>query len=439
MQKKRLISFMTALWNPVFCVCLCMYVLTQVQTPPVLNQEGYLERSQQSLSDPAFFFSARAFTTTLIYKVCGSNPERIVRFQKIFLVASWTLLSTTLGMLVASPFLRFLSWCVFPCMALWWNILGWSSLLLSEACSFSFFAVWLSALIVFLKKPSRLTLLVSIVVGVLFSFSKDNLPYFLLIATVLLLVSVRVCIKPFFERYSPLLKSLLFAMLLLFLVQNVSAQIGQRQQFCLVNVLLQRIFPNPEYSAWFIDRGMPVESDILKYRGQWASLENFRLFNDMQYESFMKWVLYRGTSVYAIFLVTHPDYTFRPFVKLLPVLFSYNLNLFVGLPPDIFCFRLLYAILPATSILASIALALVSFAAAIIRKRAVYVVPMVLLISLWANALFIYHADAMDVPRHCLMNMIGLECLSYMAFLLIADSVVCQKKSDCSVLFHDER
>jgi len=238
-----------------------------------------------------------------------------------------------------------------------------------------------------------------------------------------LLLSLRCCARSRFKRYGGLFKGLLLAMLLLVIIQNISAQIGRRQQFCLVNVLFQRVLPYSEYTAWFINRGMPTESGILLWKGQWASSENFRLFNDPHYETFMNWVLYRGTLTYAFFLISHPGYTFAPLIEKIPVLFSYNLNLWVGLPPDTAPFRLLYTVLPATSLPCSFALAALSLLAAVVWKRPICIVPAALLAGIWFNALFSYHADAMGDVRHCLMNMIGLECLSYMALLLIADII----------------
>jgi hypothetical protein len=426
-QKIKSVNLAGHAWTIALCACLCAYVLLQVQGPPVITGEGYLERSRLPLLDLSFFISARAFTTTLLYKICGSDPAAIVTVQKILLVAGWSFLSAAFGALIGSSVLRFCSLTIFPLMALWWNLLGWTLLLRSEACSFALFAIWLSTLLYFLKQPSRLRLGILTAMAMLFSFTKDNIPYFLIVVAVLLLVCGRLFASALFRRYAGLFKALLLAMLLLGIAQNISAQAGKRQQFCLVNVLLQRILPDPEYTAWFIKQGMPVDNSILQWKGQWASSEEFKLFKDNRYEPFMDWVLCRGTVTYARFLIEHPAYTFRPLVKNLPELFSYNLTLYAGLPPDKLCLRLLYALLPATSLLFAAALSLFSLRAATAYKRPICILPLILLLSAFCNALFVYHADAMEVPRHALMNMLCLECLSYMALLLLADIIAAEK------------
>jgi hypothetical protein len=407
--------------NILVLVAACIYGQLYIDGIPVFNHEGFVERSKNSLLGLSFFTSPRPFTVDLLYKLWGSEPEQIVIGQQCLLTLSWVILSIAIGSLLHSFALRLISAILFPCFMFWWNIFGWTFVMRSEAVSFSLFALWLATLLFFIQKPQKLPLGLLIITTFFFSFTRDNLPYALLAGTVLLLSILRKYHRSYYKKNGVLLKVLLLSMLLIFALQTLSAHLGKRHDFCLINVLLQRILVNDDYTRWFIDRGMPVDSTILQWQGKWASSDDFRLYRDPRYAHFMNWVSVKGQFTYGLFLLTHPLYTLQPLVQDLAPMFSYNLDLYTHKPPQRAFIRTLHMLLPFSSVLTALCSALLAVLVFTKTARTEALLLAVLVATVFFNALFIYHADAMEVPRHSIMNMIALECLTYTGFLLLAD------------------
>jgi len=267
-------------------------------------------------------------------------------------------------------------------------------------------------------------LVLLIITTFFFSFTRDNLPYALLFCTGLLLLLLKKYHCSFYTQYARLLKTLLLSVILIFSLQTLSAHLGKRHEFCLINVLLQRIFVNDDYTQWFIDRGMPVDSTILQWRGKWASSDDFSLYKDRQYVPFMHWVSVKGQFTYGLFLLTHPRYTLQPLLQDLAPMFSYNLDLYTHKPPPLAFIRFMHMLLPFSSLLTALCTAFLAVLVFARAARTEGLVLAVLTVTVFFNAFFIYHADAMEVPRHSIMNMIALECLTYTGFLLFADALI---------------
>ncbi|MCX8044069.1 MAG: hypothetical protein N3B18_08095 [Desulfobacterota bacterium] len=382
-----------------------------------------MERSKQSLLEASFYTSGRPFTTKLLFKLWGSRPDHIVIGQQIFLIVSWLLLSVSLGSLTGWTVLRLISVCVLPLSVLWWNIFGWTFVMLSEAVSFAFFALWFASLIFFIRTPSRLTVLLQVIIAFFFSFTRDNVPFALVIYTILLVFFLRIGCQRFYQKHRSLLTTLILAVFVIFSLQSWSIQKGQRHQFCLVNVILQRILPHNDYTQWFIERGMPSDGDILSRRGTWASSDDNLLYRDPRYARFMHWVSTKGPFVYGLFLLTHLRYTFSPLTSQLAVMFSYNLDHYTLQPPPLLGLRILQMLLPMTSLPAAVVLTCFAVFLFVRFGRIEGAAIAALFIMVFFNALLIYHADAMEVPRHSIMNMIMLEWCTWACFLVIADTL----------------
>lgn len=426
MQKETKNSILCyALLNFLMFVALLCYIQCYFADVPIslFAHEAFVERSKESLLDASFYTSGRPFTTKLLFKLWGSRPDRIVVGQQFFLVVSWLLLSVSLGSLTGWTALRFISACIFPLSMLWWNIFGWTFVMLSEAVSFAFFALWFASLIFFLRAPNRLTMILNVVITFFFSFTRDNLPFALVFYIVLLVVFLKTRHQWFYQKHRSLLITILVCTFAISFLNAWSIQKGQRHQFCLINVMLQRIFPHDEYTRWFIERGMPIDGDILSRRGTWASSDDNLLYRDPRYGRFMRWVSSKGPFVYGLFLLTHPRYTFAPLGCQLAVMFSYNLGQYTLQPPPLLGLRILHMVLPMTSLPASIVFTCFAIFLFIRFGRIEGAAIASLFIMVFFNALLIYHADAMEVPRHSIMNMIMLECCTWACFLLIADTL----------------
>ncbi len=223
-------------------------------------------------------------------------------------------------------------------------------------------------------------------------------------------------------------------------LQSLSSYQGLRHQFPLINVLLQRVLIDKQYTDWFIEHGMPVDSDILSWKREWASSEGLKLYADPQYERFMDWTRTKGSRTYALFLLTHPAYTFfSPFLAKEEII-SFGLIFYtyenykqkapVNVLIDIF-FMVVFLLINQYS---AIILALYVFFKN--KKRNIlYCVPFFIVAAFLFNALLVYHADAMEVERHSLMNLIAFQVSGLMGVLLLLKKKPGQLSPDASCRF----
>ena len=161
-------------------------------------------------------------------------------------------------------------------------------MLLSESISISLLFIWLGSFVWYFKKPSYLRLSLHLVIMVLFSFTRDNWPYFLLLFYGMILL-----IAVLWNR--KILKHTLLALGLIitvFFIQQRSAYIGHRYQLPVMHNIVMKILPNDEYTEWFADRGMPCV-DSLKVNFSGCTNENkkiYKLYRNPKYREFLDWV-----------------------------------------------------------------------------------------------------------------------------------------------------
>ena len=409
----------------IYCVSIiggALYHFTVLRGQPIAHEEGFIRRSEKSLFDLSFYASERPFTSDLFFKLCGSNPEYAVAGQKVMSLLCWSILGLAAAALVPGPAARIVFYLLFFSLQFWWNIAAWNCIIRSESLSFSFFAAWLACVLFFLHKPSAQRLILLSVISLFFSFIRDNLPYSVLLFALLLAVIAFICRLKQYKKY---FTAYIMIMVVIFVLQSISCQVGKRHQFPLINVIFQRILPDEKYTQWFIEKGLPADDTLLRWKGKWGSSNDFALYRDGKYDKFMDWTLHEGKYVYAYFLLSHPRYTITTPLLAKDKLLSYNLfqYTYYNYPKDSrlsnwidMVFLVLYGLL---NFPAAIGLTLVSLYCFIKQREMIYSIPTLLTATFLFNAMFIYHADAMEVSRHSLMNVIAFQTISCLALLLV--------------------
>jgi hypothetical protein len=236
-----------------------IYFLTELAGNPIFNSEGFITRSKNALLTLKFFTSNRPFTTDLLYKVYGSNPSNSVIGQQILSAFCWIFLGFAISLTINKKLLAIFSLILFSTLVFWWNIAGWTYVMRSESSAFSLFALWYAMIILYYQYRWRTLLLLLCIVTILFSFTRDNIPYFLLPFAVLLYINSRSSFQQ--QRRGWLIY--LIVVIILFISQIISAQIGARHQFPLINVILKRIIVDEEKTAYFVSHGMPVDDNFI--------------------------------------------------------------------------------------------------------------------------------------------------------------------------------
>ena len=370
-------------------------------------------------ADDSIKFDARPFTVPLIFKLCGQNVDAIIIVQKLLLSLSTLFLALSLFLYVPKNWVRyFLTASLFTLIS-WWNILGWTKMLLSESISISLLFIWLSSFLWYFKKPSYLRLLVHMVIMVLFSFTRDNWPYFLLIFYGMILL-----IALFWNR--KILKHSLLTIGVItavFFIQQRSAQAGHRYQLPVIHNIVMRILPNEAYTQWFAARGMPC-IDSLKANFSDCTNENkkvYKLYRNPDYREFLDWVKKEGKETYTRFIISHPSrlLLINEPIKLRKEIFAHDLS-YPGRPlgPGLW----VKGLFPLFGGWFVVGLGLLCSLLFFMSKDLRFLLPPVLIILTTGNALILYNADAMEVGRHLFITRILMELIGFISISLVLGS-----------------
>ncbi|MDP2424470.1 MAG: hypothetical protein U1C46_01830 [Bacteroidales bacterium] len=399
--------------------------------PPVWIGYGdpydYLHYSHMPVSEKEFFFPQktpnhypRPFTIPLFYKIAGSDPDTIIQMQKFFHALSTWFLCFVVLLFLNKPFARIFFVVFWYLLMSWWNILGWTHTLLSESLAMSLLFFWFGSFLLFYHKRRILYLIFHLIIAVLFSFTRDSWPYFLIIFYLQILL-----VTFFWEKK---LRVSVIACLILsigvFIVQQRSAQIGQRYRLPVMNNIVLRVLPNDQYLQWFADKGMPCVNEL---KENFSTIEDWKqvysLYNDSAYIDFSNWITDNGYSLYAKFLLTHPSALLLMNEKKsdLKRIFACNIGYTGAVKGYSWISQYVF---PLFNSLAIIALNFLLLYFTVRQKKLFTVFPTVLIFLFGANAMLLYLADALEVERHLFITNIGIQ---FIGILLVSQML----NSDC--------
>jgi len=391
----------------------------------------YLHQSKISLLDKEFYFphianhfGPRPFTVPLFYKLSGSDPYYIVQMQKVMLSLSAFFLVAAFTIFLEKTSAKYLLMlCVYLLLS-WWNVLGWSVLLLSESLSTSLTLMWLASLLLLYKKGGLRWWLLHAFIVVLFSFSRDSWPYVLMAFYAGFSLLLWLFKQGGFKKYL-----VLFALsLAVFFVQQDSARTGVRYKLPVINSIVVRILNKPEYVDWFVKNGMPMAEklqhnyaglDVAPEAGQhklWA------LCSDTAYQPFLNWVSDKGQHTYTRFLITHPafmlgaDETPAQLSRLL----TYNL-FYIDEPRGYTAYiEPLFPLFNAGVVIVLCMMLVMIFTQ---YRRPILLAPVLLALFNLLNAVLSYNADSLEVERHLYITLILVQLTGFWSVALIWDAL----------------
>jgi len=307
----------------------------------------------------------------------------------------------------------------------WWNILGWTTQLLSESLSMSFLFLWLGTLLIYFWNRKLWILLIHGLIAILFSFTRDSWPYILL-----LLYSIMIIMAWLWNK--PLLKGsviMLALSILIFFVQEKSSEIGQRTKLPIMNNLVLRILPNSEYFNFFVLKGLPTAGLIKQqFSGIDLSKENdlwkiYGLYTDSSYRSFQNWAADHGKGLYSCFLISHPSYSLllKEPKSNLNRIFAYNLHYVTPVNGySLFAEKWFPLFSPFLLLFFSILLVL----AFTCNRNPFLLLPLVIGLLFIFNVFLNYNADTMEVERHLFITMIMVQLLSIWSLSHLVDETL---------------
>ncbi|MBA2612045.1 MAG: hypothetical protein H0U95_08745 [Bacteroidetes bacterium] len=224
--------------------------------------------------------------------------------------------------------------------------------------------------------------------------------------------------------------TLLAFSILLFFVQNYTANVGERYKLPVFNSIAGRISQNDEYVKWFKDNGMPLSEKLVKdFRGINVDDGNNRSivyskYNDSTYSQLFNWILKDGKATYQKFLLTHLSYFFLAdqSAELKRRVFCSNLQGYTQEPrgfytnPD--------TTFPYFNFVSTIIFLCILVGLVIKYKTNILAFPLILFVLFGLNAFISYNADALEVKRHLFITQIVLEFINIISILLIINVLI---------------
>lgn len=411
-------------------------IICTITTEPIWNSfpdsNDYIAQSKNSLFSLDFYspppnpkFSPRPFTIPLFLKMASSNPFYMVLFQRIFYCLCVLIFILTITVSIINPYLKVLYQFLLMYFFTMWDLVGWSDNVLSEFLSTALMFLWFSAIILFYKKPNRISTVFLIVISLFLSFSRDTWPYVIVMFAIINFIIFKLTKKRAFKLN---LIFLIFSVFL-FIVQNVTSNIGERYKLPVFNSIVGRVSQNDDYIKWFKKRGMPLtEKTVKDFRGVAVDSQEGRAviypkYYDGSYVELFEWIKKDGKSTYRTFVITHPDYFFMidQTKEQVQRIFCTDLHKFgYFLWPERFFLNStnFFPFFNMWSCLLLIVLLAMLFKR---ENKIIYLFPIILFILFLFNALLSYNADTLEVERHLYTTQIVLELISFMSIFLLID------------------
>lgn len=306
----------------------------------------------------------------------------------------------------------------------WWNIVGWSDVILSESLSMSFMFLWIATILNYYKKRSGLNLFFLIVTSFFLSFTRDTWPYIIFLFSIItiliyLVIEKKLCKKNFL---------LAFFSIILFVFQNYTSTVGERYKLPLFNSIVGRVVQNEESVKWFKDEGMPLTENIVRdFKGvnidEDANRELvYAKYSDTTYRKLFSWILKDGKSVYQKFLVTHWSYLFLldQNEKQRGRIFCSNLFGYTQNPQGFSVYS--DKTFPNFTITSLILLMIILCVFSFLNNSKIIYFPVLLVILFSVNSIISYNADALEVRRHLFITQIIIEFLNILSVILVLDN-----------------
>jgi hypothetical protein len=385
---------------------------------------SYLKHSQVSVLNSDFFFGKtlfyegidnRPFMVPLFYKLLGGNIQLIVIWQKLFQCFSVFFFTTCFFPLLVNKYVRlFFVFCIFFLFS-WWNIRGWTNLVISESLSISFFLIWVGSLVLYLQKNNVGTYILLIVSTICFALTRDHWIYPIIIVFALLtLLKFR---KHLFNYIG-----LMIVSILLFVYIGFTSNVGRRHVMPFLNNTLIRILPDKGYTDWYVKKGMPLNSYIINWAGRnaYTGPHVDSLWTSGVSSNFVQWHYKHGQSVYIQFLITHIKFAVSILWQNKNEMQAHNLTQYTGEGKSKIS-RLTNKVFPMFNFLSTLLISLFVAYLYLKSKNEFYLLPIILYLAFMFNAVGCTLIDPCDIERHNWFNSIIMQVIGFGAVSFACD------------------
>lgn len=445
-QRKNLAA--TAFYATVFVIIVAIRMLhfdASMQAGETYDSLVFKDMAALPWTDAGLWCGLKPPLVALCYKIIQIHPRAIITFQISLALLCWGLLAWAIARLITTPWLKPLAYTLVLLFGLSTDIILWDFMILSESLSVSLFALLTATAGGLLYRWHPVKFWTLIITGGAWAFCRETN------AWLLLGLAVIIGVTGLFRRERRVACLVLALCWLVFFAANsmsakmsaqkwtvpatsnhaafeLPPQMGQRWVFPFLNVLTQRILPNPAKVQWFTDHGMPLTPDLMHLAGQWGAGDNFAAYHLPALQPFRTWLINHGQSGYIKYLICNYRATIlAPWLNRQPLLSAETGE---PLPPGFapilppWLSNGLYPapVFPFWPWIAG----LILFAGLVFAGREQarkWLIPLGLLLLAYPHALLVWHGDAMSVERHALLLQIQARLGLWITLLFVMDSL----------------
>jgi hypothetical protein len=346
-----------------------------------------------------------------------------------FSIASWIALAFASARASKNGWLKALIFIVTLAFSLSRDIFMWDPFMGSESISLSVMALFLAAALWLMSGWTTYKAVLLAVTAFFFAFSRDTNAYLLLMIAGI--IAVVFAFTP--HRYKAWAVGAVFA--LIFLASSQLSLMGLRPYRAILMNTSLRIYPSEVYTEYFRQHGMPVDDRLVQMARNPEPGETFAvnmaLMFDEDQEKFRQWALGPGPREYVRFLWFYKAETFQnvfletPEESFYPDVYYYTAT---GYRPIIANDRIAEILYPTRFGL--IFFFAVNLAAAFVAalawrdRRALWLVPVSMILLSYPQAVLVWAADVNDVARHSVPHNVLMRLGFWFLIFFVADSLL---------------
>jgi len=431
-RKNRLLKIWSGADNKrlAAAICLCLIAAAALitesfgnycsQMPKVFYDTGdYAAAAKLPLLSGEFWFCWRSPGYPLLLKAFGDNYSAVSMFQTIFCCTCWLFLAAVMWSVGRSLLFRAIGCLSVIAFALLPEIQLWNSLIITESIFLSSLALLTGLYLIYMQHPSRRIMASIILISIWLITVKDVYAYaFLILIAFLAAAAVFSRFQKNRATHAWITLGLFFLLPSILSIHNQNANL--RWYSPLLNVIGKRFLPDEKRVADLRNMGAPIDDALLdsadKYSTQLSISEDFK-----------NWMLSKGKSAYAFYLLTHPGYTIPEIRKHSDTIFAFsngNIAYFYGSSPQLVNRFTHYRLPNRFCIIFSLVCFVSLFAGSCLNRNFVVssMVPLIMGVIGFVLACLSYFGDSMDMERHCIVPAIQMYLGMMLAAIFMADS-----------------
>jgi hypothetical protein len=278
-----------------------------VSAPPILEKPriladttAYTRISAQPIGKLDFWAGSRPVAFPLLLKIAHQDYSRSAALQLGISILAWGLLALAVSGFLKFPWLQAAGFALVLLFSLDRHIAAWDFVMMTESLSLSSLALFIAAGLWLLRGWRFGKVAAFFLAALLLAFTRDTNAWMVLGLAGLILIAL-------LARWLPPRAWILVVLLgLVFLLSDISANLGERSLFPLGNLITQRVLPDASALQYFEKCGMPVSPALLELSGKFANSDDQAMFSGPDLDAFRNWLRDRGRTCYVGWLVTDP-------------------------------------------------------------------------------------------------------------------------------------